>query len=303
MRTSPTALLQLIRLPNVLTAAADSLAGWLLASGTLAEPRRWLPLLAASMVLYASGIALNDVFDVQADRREWPVRPIPSGRVPLWLAAVLGVIGLALGPLLALASGSLSSLIVALLLGASIIAYNAGLKATILGPEIMGMCRALNLLLGMTHTESLGGPVAWLAAAAYGLFVSGITWISRSETEAGQSRNLYVGLVLQNLAIVGLLAAALQPRKFPYPPLDHPIIPLEGLLVLVLVALVVNMAATRAIYQPVPAFIQKTVKTGILALVWIDVGLVAAVRGPQVALAVAAFWVPAYLLGRWLYST
>jgi len=303
MRTSSTALLQLIRLPNVPTAAADSLAGWLLASGTLAEPRRWLPLLAASMVLYASGIALNDVFDVQADRRERPTRPIPSGRVPLWLAAVLGVMGLVLGPLLALASGSLSSLIVALLLGASIIAYNAGLKATILGPEIMGTCRALNLLLGMTHTVSLGGPVAWLAAAAYGLFVSGITWISRSETEAGQSRYLYVGLVLQNLAIVGLMAAALQPRKFPHPPLDHPIIPLEGLLVLVLVALVVNMAATRAIYQPMPVLIQKTVKTGILALVWIDVGLVAAVRGPQLALAVAAFWVPAYMLGRWLYST
>jgi len=303
MRTSPTALLQLIRLPNVPTAAADSLAGWLLASGTLAEPRRWLLLLAASMVLYASGIVLNDVFDVQADRRERPMRPIPSGHVPLWLAAVLGIIGLVLGPLLALASGSLSSLIVALLLGASIIAYNAGLKATILGPEIMGMCRAFNLLLGMTHTASLGGPVAWLAAVAYGVFVSGITWISRSETEAGQSRYLYVGLVLQNLAIVGLLAAALQPRKFSHPPLDHPIIPLEGLLVLILVALVVNLAATRAIYQPVPALIQKTVKTGILALVWIDVGLVAAVRGPQVALAVAAFWVPAYVLGRWLYST
>ena len=33
--------------------------------------------------------------------------------------------------------------------------------------------------------------------------------------------------------------------------------------------------------------IQKTVKAGIFSLVWIDVGLVAAVRGPQVALAVA----------------
>ena len=50
-------------------------------------------------------------------------------------------------------------------------------------------------------------------------------------------------------------------------------------------ALAVNLAATRAIYQPVPAVIQQTVKTGILALVWIDVGLVAAVRGPQAAAA------------------
>ena len=49
--------------------------------------------------------------------------------------------------------------------------------------------------------------------------------------------------------------------------------------------------------------IKKAVKAGIFSLVWIDVGLVAAVRGPQVALAVAILWLPAYLLGRWLYST
>ncbi len=40
------AYLQLIRLPNVLTAAADSLAGWLLAGGLLAEPARWVRWLA-----------------------------------------------------------------------------------------------------------------------------------------------------------------------------------------------------------------------------------------------------------------
>jgi 4-hydroxybenzoate polyprenyltransferase len=81
------------------------------------------------------------------------------------------------------------------------------------------------------------------------------------------------------------------------------VIPLEGLLILGLVALAVNQAATKAIYQPIPALIQKTVKTGILSLVWIDVGLVAAARGPAVAAAVAVLWLPALLLGRWLYST
>ena len=58
-------LLQLIRLPNVLTAAADSLAGWLLVGGSLGEAGRWLPLAIASMVLYAAGMALNDVFDAR----------------------------------------------------------------------------------------------------------------------------------------------------------------------------------------------------------------------------------------------
>jgi len=296
-------LLQLIRLPNVLTAAADSLAGWLLGGGSLGEAGRWAPLAIASMVLYAAGMALNDVFDAEIDRQERPGRPIPSGRVSRSFAGGLGAIGLVVGPLVAWLSGSFTSLIVAGVLAAVILAYDAGLKRTVLGPGVMGACRGLNLLLGLTHVPALGGPVTWLAAAMYGLFVCGITWISRSETESGQTGNLLVGLTVQDLALIGLMAAALQPGKYPNPLPGRPLIPLEGLLVLALVALAVNLAATRAIYQPVPAVIQKTVKTGILALVWIDVGLVAAVRGPQAAAAIAGLWVPAYLLGRWLYST
>src|SRR5208337_3755195 len=171
------------------------------------------------------------------------------------------------------------------------------------GPRGHGGVSRLEPALGLTHTQALGGPVAWLAAAMFGLFVCGITWISRSETESGRTGNLLAGLTVQDLALIGLMAAALQPGKYPSPLPGRPLIPLEGLLVLALVALAVNLAASRAIYQPVPAVIQRAVKTGILALVWIDVGLVAAVRGPEAAAAIAGLWVPAYLLGRWLYST
>ena len=296
-------ILQLIRLPNVLTAAADSLAGWLLGGGSLGEVGGWAPLAVASMVLYAAGMALNDVFDVEIDRLERPGRPIPSGRVARSFAGGMGAMGLVVGPLLAGLSGSSTSLIVAGVLAAVILAYDAGLKRTVLGPVVMGACRGLNLLLGLTHTQALGGPVIWLAAAMYGLFVCGITWISRSETESGRTGNLLVGLTLQDLAVIGLMAAAIQPGKYPNPQPGRPLIPLEGLLILALVALAANLAASRAIHQPVPAVIQRAVKTGIFALIWIDVGLVAAVRGSQAATAIAALWVPAYLLGRWLYST
>src|SRR5262245_6959520 len=93
-----TAYLQLIRMPNVLTAAADSLAGWLLVGGSLAAPGRWVPLVLASMVLYASGTALNDVFDLEVDRAERPGRPLPSGRASARLAAWMGGLGLLVGP-------------------------------------------------------------------------------------------------------------------------------------------------------------------------------------------------------------
>ena len=46
--------------------------------------------LAASLCLYAGGIALNDFFDRNLDAVERPERPIPSGIVPAITAGLLG---------------------------------------------------------------------------------------------------------------------------------------------------------------------------------------------------------------------
>jgi 4-hydroxybenzoate polyprenyltransferase len=296
--------LQLVRLPNLFTAAADSLAGWLLTQGTLAQPARWLPLCGASMALYAGGIALNDLFDLEIDRGERPGRPLPSGQVSTRFAAILGGGSLLAGIALAAASGSRAAVMVAAALAVCILAYDAILKHTGLGPFVMGACRGLNLLLGMSLAARLGGPPAWLAAGSLTVFVAGVTWISRSETRPGHLAGPIFGWVLQNVGLLGLLAVALQARHFPAIGTQRPpIVPLEGLLVLLIVAGVVNAATGGAVREPVPARLQQAVKTGVLSLVWLDVGLVAAVRGPLPALAVALLWVPAYLLGKWIYST
>jgi 4-hydroxybenzoate polyprenyltransferase len=297
------AYLQLIRLPNVVTAAADSLAGWLLVTGSLGEPTRWLPLLGSSMLLYASGTILNDVFDFEIDRRERPSRPLPSGRVSRPIAAWLGGLGLALGPVLAFASGSSQSALLAAVLALVILAYDGGLKRTWLGPVTMGTCRGLNLLLGASCAASLGGPITWIAALAYGIFVAGITIASRSEAIGGGRSFLVTGLAFELTAILGLAGVGFSSARFPNAAPDRAVIPLEGLFALALVALAQSIVAARAIERPVPQHIQKFVKTGILSLVWLHVGLVAAVRGPELALPIALLWIPAFILGRWLYST
>ncbi len=294
--------LQLVRLPNLFTAAADSLAGWLIVRGSLDEPARWLPLCGASMAIYAGGIALNDVFDFEVDKAERPGRPLPSGRVSRRFATVLGATTLLAGVLLA-RSVSNASGIVAILLVCAVLLYDAGVKRTLLGPEVMGACRGLNLLLGLSAASDFGGPWAWLAAGSLGLFVCGLTWISRSEVESGRSSGVVSGMIVQNVALAGLLAVATQAGRFPGTSGDRPILPPEGLLVLAIVGLIVNRADGLAIVDPRPEAIQRAVKTGVLSLVWLDVGLVAAVRGPGPAMAVASLWVPAFLLGKWLYST
>jgi len=290
--------LQLVRLPNLFTAAADSLAGWLLVGGSLALPARWLPLCGASMAIYAGGIALNDVFDYEIDRVERPNRPLPSGRVSRRFAAFLGWGLLVVGIALAGASGSLASLAVAAALAACVVGYDAGLKRTVLGPEVMGSCRGLNLLLGMSQAANLGGRWGWLAAGSMAVFVVGVTWISRSEVETGKRAGPIAGSTLQNIAILGLLAVALNAG-----PASPTYYSLMGMTILIIVGGIVHRASVLAIRDPVPKRMQLAVKTGVLSLVWLNVGIVAAVRGPLHALAVAALWVPAFVLGKWLYST
>lgn len=296
--------LQLVRLPNVFTAAADSLAGWLIVQGSFESPGRWVPLLLASMSIYAAGIALNDVFDYEIDLRERPTRPLPSGNVSRKFAAWLGGGLLAAGPLLALASGSVASFLVAMFLALSVLAYDVGVKRTVLGPEVMGLCRGLNFLLGMSQATEMGGPMAWLVAGSLATFVTGVTWISRWETETGRVHGLLAGILLENVGLFGLVMASLPTSSLAPNDLSHPPSQtLEGVVILILVAWVVNLASTRALRTPIPATMQRAVKTGVLSLVWLNVGVVAAVRGIGPAFVVALLWIPAFRLGRWLYST
>ncbi len=209
--------LQLIRLPNIFTAAADSLAGWLLVTGSFEDVDRGLPLVLASACTYAGGIVLNDVFDFATDRIERPGRPLPSGRIGRRVAAMIGAALLAMGMALVLVAGTTYGWLVELALIACILAYDAGVKRSPLGPEVMGACRGLNLLLGMSHAAALGGPVAWFVATAYAVFVTGITWISRSEVHSGLSRNIAAGLSFQLVAFIAFVAAVCASSEFPDP--------------------------------------------------------------------------------------
>jgi len=140
--------------------------------------------IGASMALYAGGMVLNDLVDQERDRTLHPDRPLPSGALSRGLAWKV-VTGLGMLGLMMAAGAGLRVLMVALMLAACISAYNLWLKKFELpGSLAMGVCRALNVLMGLSLGNLTGTP-GWMPAVTIGFFVFGLTWFSTSEEQPG----------------------------------------------------------------------------------------------------------------------
>ena len=156
-RVLPQLTAELVRLPNLFTAMADVAMGflfvqprfgrklWMHIETMLTPLGMWVLglLVAASSLLYAAGVVLNDVFDVERDRDERPERPLPSGRISLRAARWLGWELLLLGTVAAGCASACSSACrgrpsVAVLLAGCIVLYDAVLKRTLVGPARHG---------------------------------------------------------------------------------------------------------------------------------------------------------------------
>ncbi|MCH7995076.1 MAG: UbiA family prenyltransferase, partial [Planctomycetes bacterium] len=194
--------LELIRPPNLVTAAADPLTGFLLAGGSLHGYDTIIPLVVVSVCLYGAGVALNDVCDAQRDRASRRERPIPSGRVERRHAARFAVLLFAVG----LTTAWITAPIVGCLatgLMVAIVSYDSVLKRTILGPGAMGLCRTLNLALGLCAIDPLPSTsVLILPAALLWLYVASVTLFARTEGEVSKRPVLIAALVGLTTAIV-----------------------------------------------------------------------------------------------------
>ncbi len=182
--------LELARLPNLITVAADVLAGYWIANG-LRIDSRLLWLLLATSAVYAGGCALNDYFDREIDSPEGPGRPIPSGRVEPWKALIfsLSLFTVGLGAS-ALAGASYPHIMILLILAA--VLYNVGTKERpLLGPLNLAGYRSLNLILGMGLPFWLGLsglPSRYFPVFSF-LYVFLLSWLSRFEVE-GKAREI-----------------------------------------------------------------------------------------------------------------
>jgi len=288
--------LQLLRLPNHATAVADVLAGFLVCTGP--RPVDWPPAacwtaIAASLALYAAGMVLNDVFDVDLDRHERPERPLPSGAIGVATAARAGAALLGVGLACAVATAWLAATpwpaIVGGLLAGAVWFYDRQAKATPLGPAVMGGCRGLNWLLGMT---AAGGPAVapeWLIPFGMALYVAGITLFARDEAGVAGA---YPWLVAHartgdhwNVGGPWLASGRLSMWLMLWTILGGSIVAR-------------NLAA---IATPTPPRMQQAVGNAIMSIITLDAAVVLAACGESWTIVVLLLLVP-FLVGRRLAS-
>lgn len=273
--------LDLLRPANVATALADVLAGFALAG--LHNPRALPWLLAATMCLYAGGIVLNDFFDRDLDRIERPERPIPSGRVPARAAAIMGSLLLVAGVVCASAATRTAS-IVALAIAGFVLLYDAwGKRHPFVGPANMGLCRALNLLLGAT-TSSEALAERWPVALIPFSYIVAVTALSRGEVHGGPRGAATFALISLSAALAGLALIVFRAAH-----------PFASGLVLAVLAWRVAPPFLVARALPDPGRIRKAVKRGVLSLALVNAVIGTAYAGPMfgaivVATALVAAW-------------
>jgi len=307
-------LLELCRLPNVFTAISNVLAAYLLAHRNLSDVPSVLLLVAASALLYTAGMVLNDLFDVEQDAQERPERPIPSGRVSREFAARLGwgllAGGVACGWIVSLWASSFTPGIVASCLAASVVVYDGPLKRTPLAPLGMGLCRFLNVLLGLS-TASTGvfswHPMHWAVAAGVGTYIIGLTLFARTEA---QERSGTLQLLLGMFVMVGGTALLGYFPKLDDGTLPHDVhtLPLvDDVLwpaLWVLFGFFIVRRCLPALMNGSPEAVQFAVKQSIFAIVIFDAAIATATCRPvPYALVIVGLLIPMQLLGRWVYST
>jgi 4-hydroxybenzoate polyprenyltransferase len=260
--------LKLARPANVVTAAADILAGAAIA-GVFSDTA-WpdfgplLLLVLSTAGLYAGGIVFNDVFDLETDRVERPERMLPSGKVKLSSAFAFGGGLLLVGILAAFFVSPLSGLI-AIAVALLALCYDKfGKHSPALGPLNMGLCRAGNLLLGVSLSPAALADYWWIGIIPI-LFISAVTLTSQKEAVGSNRQSIMLALGI-DVSILSLILALSQFTNYGV---------WQALPFFTLWFTMNAVAKIRAIRLNTPSNIQLAVKMGILSLIPLNASLAA----------------------------
>ncbi len=184
VRARATAYLSLARISNAPTVVSNVLAGAALASVTAPVTFGGTVLLAVALVLYyTAGMYLNDLFDLELDRLERPERPLPSGRLSRNEALGTTVLLFSIGTFCLSLLGT-APLVSGLILVLLIVLYDAWHKTNPLSPVLMASTRAMVYVTAfVAFAPSLTFALLFWALLL-GLYIVGLTYIAKTETDS-----------------------------------------------------------------------------------------------------------------------
>jgi 4-hydroxybenzoate polyprenyltransferase len=256
------AFLQLMRPANIITAVSDILAG-IAISGILFDrsfdANEWwciVLLCISTMGLYGGGVVLNDVFDAELDKVERPERAIPRGDIKINQATALGIILLSIGITASFLCNIYSGIVACIIALAAVVYDKWGKHHFIVGPINMGLCRGLNLLLGISIIASQ--LTQWWALAFIPIiYIASITMISRGEVHGGSKNSLYAASFFYILVIASILYFAISNKNGIY----------FAVVFLLLFAWMIFNPLIKAMLEPTGKNIGKAVKAGVIGLI------------------------------------
>jgi 4-hydroxybenzoate polyprenyltransferase len=269
------ALLRLMRPANIITAFSDILAGMAISGyftnlyGHTTNIAAFILLLLSTACLYGGGVVMNDVFDTELDKVERPERPIPSGLIPKSFAAAFGLALLLAGVLFAGFAQphnffSISFFLAAGIAIAALVYDKYGKHHSVVGPLNMGICRGLNLLLGMTIITDTPR-MFWELGLIPVIYIAAITMISRGEVHGSHKRIISFAGVLYFAVLVAIAAVAYNNQQL-----------IKTLPFIAIFGVMIYMPLIQAMQVPEGPRIGKAVKMAVLGLILMNAGWAAA---------------------------
>ena len=193
---------------------------------------------------------------------------------------------LAAGIALAAAASSRAA-VIAVALVISIVLYDSILKATLLAPALMGLCRALNFMMALSLAPSLEKSAVLVPAALVWLYVTSVTFFARHEAGVSTRRRLAVGTLGVCSAVGGLVSLCWIVEN-----VHTGYVGAAAVLGLALGYLGLSAAA-----RPQPASVERAVKTFVMSLIGFDACIAWSARGVVAAVIVALTIIPTVILG------
>lgn len=178
--------LSILRISNAPTVVSQVFAGaavgwYTLPHGTALPLGALVLVLVGVLLSYLAGMILNDVCDARIDAAERPDRPIPSGRISLFIARFVGGSMLLIG-ISMLAVASPATLPWAIALGACILAYDMLHTLSAGSFLLMASCRGLvPVIAALAVSDTADWSVlTWTAGAAFA-FIAAVSIAARNE--------------------------------------------------------------------------------------------------------------------------